>query len=102
MPRKLEDFAVFAAPGVFVLLWASGFVGAKLGLGYAEPLTFLSLRMIAVVALLALIIAVTRPKWPNATGIMHSAVDRAYGARASISAACLSPSRTAFRRGLRR
>jgi drug/metabolite transporter (DMT)-like permease len=73
MPRRLEDFAVFAAPAVFVLLWASGFVGAKLGLGYAEPLTFLALRMITVVALLAVVIAATRPKWPNANGIMRSA-----------------------------
>jgi drug/metabolite transporter (DMT)-like permease len=73
MPRSLEQAAVFAAPGVFVLLWASGFVGAKLGLGYVEPLTFLSLRMGAVVALLVLIIALTRPKWPNAAGIGHSA-----------------------------
>ena len=34
MPRTLEDLAVFAAPAVFVLLWASGFIGAKLGPGY--------------------------------------------------------------------
>ncbi len=74
MPRTLEDAAIFAAPGLFVLLWSSGFVFAKLGLGYAEPLTFLSVRMIAVVALLAVILALTRPKWPNATGIAHSAV----------------------------
>ncbi len=73
MPRKLEDAAVFAAPAVFVLLWSSGFIFAKLGLSYAEPLTYLSLRMIAVVALLAIIIALTRPKWPGAAGIVHSA-----------------------------
>jgi drug/metabolite transporter (DMT)-like permease len=36
---------VFAAPAVFVLLWASGFIGAKLGLPYAEPMTFLTVRM---------------------------------------------------------
>jgi drug/metabolite transporter (DMT)-like permease len=72
MPRTLGDLAVFAAPGVFVLLWASGFVGAKLGLTYVEPLTFLSLRMGAVVALLVVIIALTRPKWPNGAGILHS------------------------------
>jgi drug/metabolite transporter (DMT)-like permease len=74
MPRRLEDFAIFSAPGVFVLLWASGFIGAKLGLGYAEPLTFLALRMITVVALLAIVIAATRPKWPHANGMMHSAL----------------------------
>lgn len=73
MPRSLEDAAVFSAPAVFVLLWASGFIGAKLGLGYAEPLTFLSLRMMTVVALLAVIIAATRPTWPQANGIAHSA-----------------------------
>jgi drug/metabolite transporter (DMT)-like permease len=74
MPRKFEDLAVFAAPGVFVVLWASGFVGAKLGLRYAEPLTFLALRMSAAVLLLGVIIALTRPKWPSANGMMHSAV----------------------------
>jgi hypothetical protein len=41
----LEDIAVFAAPAVFVALSASGFIGAKLGLCDAEPLTFLSLRI---------------------------------------------------------
>jgi drug/metabolite transporter (DMT)-like permease len=74
MPRTLEDLAIFAAPGVFVVLWASGFIGAKLGLPYAEPMTFLSLRMIAVVVLLAVVILLTRPKWPDRAGIFHSAV----------------------------
>jgi drug/metabolite transporter (DMT)-like permease len=73
MPRTLEEAAVFAAPGVFVVLWASGFVGAKLGLGYAEPLTFLSLRMVAAVVLIGLITLLTRPKWPNGAGVVHSA-----------------------------
>ena len=44
-PRSFADAAVFAAPAVFVLLWASGFIGAKLGLPYAEPMTFLTVRM---------------------------------------------------------
>jgi drug/metabolite transporter (DMT)-like permease len=73
MPRTFEDFAVFAAPAVFVLLWSSGFVGAKLGLHYAEPLTYLLLRMIGVLILLAIIIALTRPKWPDTAGTLHSA-----------------------------
>jgi drug/metabolite transporter (DMT)-like permease len=73
-PRDLTEAAVFAAPAVFVLLWASGFIGAKLGLPYAEPMTFLTVRMVAVVALLGLIIVLTRPVWPSRDGIMHSAV----------------------------
>jgi drug/metabolite transporter (DMT)-like permease len=72
MPRSIEEAAVFAAPAVFVLLWSSGFVGAKYGIHYAEPLTYLSLRMIGVILLLGIIIALTRPKWPDAAGVRHS------------------------------
>ena len=42
----IEKAAVFVAPAVFVLLWSSGFIGAKFGLAYAEPLTYLALRML--------------------------------------------------------
>ncbi len=73
MPRSFEEFAVFAAPGIFVVLWASGFIGAKFGLPYAPPLVFLTLRMAVAVALFALIAALTRPKWPNRAGVAHSA-----------------------------
>ena len=73
MPRTFGDFAVFAAPAVFLLLWSSGFVFAKLGLQYAEPLTYLALRMIVVVVVLAIIVVLTRPKWPNRAGLLHSA-----------------------------
>jgi drug/metabolite transporter (DMT)-like permease len=73
MPRTIKDFAVFAAPAVFVLLWSSGFVGAKYGQHYAEPLTYLALRMFGVLILLGIIIALTRPKWPDAAGVRHSA-----------------------------
>ena len=74
MPRTIDDFAIFSAPAVFVVLWASGFIGAKFGLAYAEPMTFLLLRMIAAVLLLLVVIVFTRPKWPDRRGIFHSAV----------------------------
>ena len=73
MPRSIEEGAVFVAPAVFVLLWSSGFIGAKLGLHYVEPLTYLLLRMAGVLILLAVIIALTRPKWPDRAGVVHSA-----------------------------
>jgi drug/metabolite transporter (DMT)-like permease len=73
-PRSFADAAVFAAPAMFVLLWASGFIGAKLGLPYAEPMTFLTVRMSAVVLVLGLIILITRPVWPTRRGMLHSAV----------------------------
>lgn len=71
---RLDDVAVAAAPAVFVVLWASGFIGAKLGLPYAEPLTFLAIRMAATVLLLAALIMATRPVWPNLQGIGHNVV----------------------------
>ena len=73
-PRSLADAAVFAAPAVFVLLWSSGFIGAKFGLPYAEPMTFLTVRMTLVVALLGLIVLVMRPPWPMRAGVLHSAI----------------------------
>jgi drug/metabolite transporter (DMT)-like permease len=72
--RSFADAATFAAPAVFVLLWASGFIGAKLGLPYAEPMTFLALRMALVVALLGLMAVVMRPNWPTRRDAAHSAV----------------------------
>lgn len=72
--RPLDRLAIAAAPGLFVLLWSTGFIGARLGLPYAEPLTFLTLRAAAAVALLGLLIAATRPVWPGLAGIGHSAV----------------------------
>lgn len=52
-------------PAVFVLLWSTGFIGAKFGLPYAEPFTFLLLRMLAVAGLLAVVALVTRAPWPR-------------------------------------
>ena len=49
-PRSLDRLAIFAAPGVFLVFWASGFIGAKYGLPYAEPMTFLFYRMRVSVA----------------------------------------------------
>ena len=40
------------APALFLLLWSCGFVFLKLGLQYADPLTFLALRYACVVMLL--------------------------------------------------
>ena len=40
------------APALFVLLWSTGFVGAKYGLPYADPFVFLSVRVLLAAALL--------------------------------------------------
>jgi drug/metabolite transporter (DMT)-like permease len=68
----IEHLTIVAAPGLFVILWASGFIGAKLGLPYAEPLTFLFLRMFGAVLLLGIIVLIARPEWPTGEGILDS------------------------------
>ncbi len=52
-------------PALFVLLWSTGFIGAKLGLGYAEPFTFLGARMVIATGLLFCIVLLTRAPWPQ-------------------------------------
>jgi drug/metabolite transporter (DMT)-like permease len=70
----LESIAARAVPAIFVVLWSTGFIGTKYVLAGAEPLTYLTVRMVFVVLLMALIAAITRPKWPDRAGIVHSAI----------------------------
>lgn len=74
MPGSSNDLIARLAPAVFVFLWSTGFIAAKYGLPYAEPLTLLWVRMAAVVAILALIVLIWRPRWPNLTEAGHSIV----------------------------
>ncbi len=52
-------------PFLFVFLWSTGFIGAKYGLPYAEPLSFLLTRYGLVIALMLLIVLATRAPWPK-------------------------------------
>ena len=62
-------------PGLFVALWSTGFIGMKLGAPFAEPFTFMGLRMLLVLSILLVIIAFTRAPWPrNAVVVGHIAV----------------------------
>jgi len=53
------------APALFVLLWSTGFIGAKLGLPYAEPFTFLALRFSILAAILTLAAIIMKAEWPK-------------------------------------
>lgn len=52
-------------PGLFVLLWSTGFLGAKLGLPYAEPFTFLFLRFVILTVVLGLAALALGAPWPK-------------------------------------
>src|SRR3954451_13861822 len=74
MTSDFEKIAARAAPAMFVVLWSTGFIGTKYVLRNADPLTYLAIRMALVVVLMAVIVAVARPRWPDRIGIAHSAV----------------------------
>jgi hypothetical protein len=51
------------------VLWSTGFVATKYVLHNAEPLTYLTIRMAVVVGLMAVIVAIARPRWPDGMGM---------------------------------
>jgi drug/metabolite transporter (DMT)-like permease len=53
------------APFLFVLLWSTGFLGAKLGLPHAAPLAFLLVRYLLVITLMTAIALAFRASWPR-------------------------------------
>lgn len=64
----------FAMPALFVVLWATGFIGAKFGLPYAPPLTFLLLRFAFVIVLMGAIALAMRAPWPRGVQLRHIAI----------------------------
>jgi drug/metabolite transporter (DMT)-like permease len=50
----------------FVVTWGSGYLATKVGLQYAPPFTFLSLRFAFGVLLVVPIALAVRPRWPGA------------------------------------
>ena len=68
---KLSRFA----PVLFVLLWSTGFIGAKYGLPYADPFIFLSVRvLIAALILFAVAALLKSPIAIGTSAITRSAL----------------------------
>jgi drug/metabolite transporter (DMT)-like permease len=51
-------------PFLFVVLWSTGFIGARLGLPHIQPLTFLLIRYLAVLCCMLPIALLSRAPWP--------------------------------------
>lgn len=60
-------------PLLFVFLWSTGFIVAKLGLPYAPPLSFVILRCLGVLAVLLPVVFLLRAPWPRGQ-VLHIAV----------------------------
>jgi drug/metabolite transporter (DMT)-like permease len=71
---RLTRLAIATAPVLFVLLWSTGFIGARYGLPYIEPLTFLAVRMAFVVLIMAAIAFIGRASAPRTREVRHSLI----------------------------
>ncbi len=70
-----KEMLVALTPLLFVLLWSTGFLGAKFGLPHAEPLTFLLIRFALVCAILLPIAMLTGARWPQTrSAVLHIAI----------------------------
>ncbi len=64
-PPSGADVFARLAPALFVLLWSTGFIGAKFGLPYSEPVTFMWYRYTIVSLLLGSFVLAVRAPWPR-------------------------------------
>lgn len=63
--RAAEPAWMAATPALFVLVWSTGFLGARMGSPHAEPFTFLFLRFAVAAALFAAICLLWHAPWPK-------------------------------------
>ena len=83
------------APPLFIFIWATGYIVAKLAAPYADPLTFLSWRYAGVLALMLGLALAARAPWPSRRDMLHLAV-----AGLGIQAVYLGGVWVAIRQGL--
>src|SRR5215510_9752255 len=66
--------AIATAPALFVLLWSTGFIGARYALPYIEPLSFLAVRMVLALVIMAGIALAGGARWPHVNEVGLSLV----------------------------
>ena len=74
MPESLVRLIIRAAPGLFVVMWATGFVVARLSAPHVEPFTFLAIRFPIAAALFALIATAVKAPWPTPRLALHASI----------------------------
>lgn len=62
------------APGLFVLIWSTGWISARYAAPYADPLTFLSLRYACAGIVLASLAIAMGAVWPRGKAAGHAAI----------------------------
>lgn len=58
----------------FILIWSTGFIIARYGMPYSEPMTFLFLRFAGVLLFMVPAIFFLKPQWPSWRDARHIAI----------------------------
>ena len=78
MNTASSKWLIAAAPLLFVVLWATGFVVARLSAPHADPLSFLAIRFPIAGLLFAGIAAALGAPWPGRKAAFHAAMAGAF------------------------
>jgi drug/metabolite transporter (DMT)-like permease len=65
---------VMAASASFVVIWATGFIVARLSAPHVEPLTFLTIRFSIAGLAVGVLAQVSRARWPGARAALNAVV----------------------------
>ncbi len=72
MSQSSPSLLLRLAPALFVAIWSTGWVSARYGADYADPLTFLSARFVLAFVAMVIIILLSRATWPRGRDILHA------------------------------
>ncbi|PLY15757.1 MAG: EamA family transporter [Sedimenticola sp.] len=61
-------------PLIFVLLWSTGFIGAKYALPFIEPFNLLFIRMLITLGVFAALILIFSSRWPSPRQAVHQMI----------------------------
>jgi len=78
MNTASSKWLIAAAPLLFVVMWATGFVVARLSAPHADPLSFLAIRFPIAGLLFAGIAAALGAPWPGRKAAFHAAMAGAF------------------------
>jgi drug/metabolite transporter (DMT)-like permease len=73
-PERTTSRWIAAASASFVVIWATGFIVARLSAPHVEPFTFLTVRFSIAGLLLAGLALLFKARWPNYSAALHAIV----------------------------
>ena len=72
-PSNRLPMFIWAGP-VFVLVWSTGFIVARYGMPYTDPMTFLTMRFAGVLVIMVPLAMWWRVRWPTMPQTLHIAI----------------------------